>query len=136
MFTPSPHGKSTQRVCGAECRAKRDGKLQRARRRLELEEHRADERERQRASRARRRSHAPPAEPKAAKVKDKSEPIVASPKAMSRAGLEQKLARNMPFLCKTLANLVAVTQQLVPLSIGYQKESRPESGSCHAGAST
>lgn len=68
MFRPSPQAAKTQRVCGVVCRTKRDGELQRARRRRDVEEHRADERERQRASRARRRNeascHAPAAEPK------------------------------------------------------------------------
>ncbi len=135
MFTPSPHGKSTQRVCGAECRAKRDGKLQRARRRRELEEHRADERERQRASRARRRSHAPPAESKLAKVQDKSEKIVARPKPMSRASLEQQLADLMPLLNQIVANLAPVTRDLTPLTIGHQEIILRNPGTCHAGAS-
>ena len=123
MFTPSPHGKSKQRVCGAECRAKRDGKLQRARRRRDIDDHRADERERQRASRARRRGatcHAPPAEPKPSKVKDKLGQNVVRPPAMSRASLERQLADLMPLLSKIVANLAPVTRDLAPLTIGNQ----------------
>lgn len=139
MFTPSPHGKSTQRVCGAECRAKRDGKLQRARRRREIDDHRADERERQRASRARRREatcHAPPGESKPSKVQDKSEQNEARAKAMSRATLARQLADLMPLLNQIVANMAPVTQQVTPPSIGYQEKFRPKSGRCHAGAST
>jgi hypothetical protein len=136
MFTPSPHGKSTQRVCGPECRAKRDGKLQRARRRRDIDDHRADERERQRASRARRRSHAPPAKSKSLKILDKSERNVARPKAMSRASLGRQLADLMPLLSKIVANLAPVTRDLVPLTIGYQETIIVQPGTCHAGAST
>jgi len=60
-YTPSPRAQSTQRVCGAACRAARDRKLARARRRREIDDYRADERVRQRASRA-ARAKAPTAE--------------------------------------------------------------------------
>jgi hypothetical protein len=53
-FSPSPRAWSTQRVCGAECRAVRDRKLARARRRHDIEGYRYDERVRQEASRGRR----------------------------------------------------------------------------------
>jgi hypothetical protein len=51
MFTPSPRAQSTQRVCGPECRAARDRKLARARRRREVDDYRADECKRQRERR-------------------------------------------------------------------------------------
>jgi hypothetical protein len=135
MFTPSPQAKSKQQVCGPKCRAKRDGKLQRARRRREIDDHRTDERDRQRASRARRREatcHAPPAESKHSKVQEKSEQIVARPPTMSRASLEQKLTEMMPILDQIVANLAPVTHDLTHPSIGYQKSFRPKSGRCHA----
>jgi hypothetical protein len=53
-FTPSPRARATQRVCGAGCRASRDRKLARARRRRDIDECRTDERERQRKSRGAR----------------------------------------------------------------------------------
>jgi hypothetical protein len=52
VFTPSPRAQSTQRVCGPECRAARDRKLARARRRREVDAYRADERGRQQERRA------------------------------------------------------------------------------------
>lgn len=129
---------SKQRVCGPACRAKRDSKLQRARRRRDIEDHRADERERQRASRARRRGeatcHAPPAESKAAKVKDKLGQIVDGAPPLSRASLEQQVAELMPMLRQIVANHAPVTRDLTPPSIGYQNEFRQNPGTCHASA--
>ena len=63
MFTPAPSARETQRVCGARCRAVRDRGLARVRRRRDLDDARADERDRQRLSRQRRAAagcHAPP----------------------------------------------------------------------------
>lgn len=69
MFTVAASAQATQRVCGSECRRGRDRKLARQRRRLDLDEVRAEERARQRASRAQRAAetataesgcHAPP----------------------------------------------------------------------------
>lgn len=138
MFTPSPQAKAKQRVCSPACRAKRDSKLQRARRRRDIEDHRADERERQRASRAKRRGeatcHAPAAEPKPSKVKDKSRQIVDGAPPLSRAGLEQQLADLMPLLRQIVANQAPVTRDLTPPSIGYQNEFRQNPGTCHASA--
>jgi len=54
-------------VCSRECRKARDRKLSRSRRRRELHEHRAGDRERQKDWRARRaggKCHAPPSEGK------------------------------------------------------------------------
>lgn len=62
-FTHAPSARSTQRVCGKACRAARDRRLARARRRRDLDDARADERERQQASRKARLAagcHAPP----------------------------------------------------------------------------
>jgi hypothetical protein len=67
MFTVAASARATQRVCGDQCRCARDRKLARQRRRRDLDEARADERDRQRGSRARRAEaaaesgcHAPP----------------------------------------------------------------------------
>ena len=62
-FTAEPSARETQRVCGKACRKARDLRLARARRRRDLDDTRADERERQRTSRKARADagcHAPP----------------------------------------------------------------------------
>jgi hypothetical protein len=53
-FTPSPRALATQRVCGSECRAARDRKLARKRRREDLDAYREDEQLRRRQCPARR----------------------------------------------------------------------------------
>jgi hypothetical protein len=53
-FTPSPRARQTQRVCGPACRAARDRKLARQRRRADLIGTREDDKRRQQALRARR----------------------------------------------------------------------------------
>ncbi len=66
-FKVSPSARKTQRVCGAACRAKRDRRLARARRRREIDEARIEERERQsawREVRSKAGCHAPASEPK------------------------------------------------------------------------
>lgn len=52
MFTPTPSARTTQKVCGPPCRALRDNRHARRRRRDDLDEARDDERERQRKHRA------------------------------------------------------------------------------------
>ena len=62
-FTAERSARDTLRVCGKACRKARDRKLARARRRRDLDDARADERERQRTSRKARADagcHAPP----------------------------------------------------------------------------
>ena len=62
-FTAEPSARGTQRVCGKACRKARDLRLARARRRRDLDDARADERERQRTHRkawAASGCHAPP----------------------------------------------------------------------------
>ena len=62
-FIAEPSARDTQRVCGKVCRKARDLRLARARRRRDLDDARADERERQRTSRKARTEagcHAPP----------------------------------------------------------------------------
>jgi hypothetical protein len=63
MFTPARSAETTQRVCCAACRAARDRKLARKRRRRDLEGARAEECARQQAWRQQRAAagcHAPP----------------------------------------------------------------------------
>jgi len=58
MFTVAASARATQQVCGSACRRGRDRRLARQRRRRDLDEARADERARQRASRVRRAEEA------------------------------------------------------------------------------
>lgn len=61
-FTPARSARRSQRVCGKACRERRDRKLARARRRLDLDDARIDDRDRQRARREHlaAKCHAPP----------------------------------------------------------------------------
>ena len=61
-FAPARSALITQRVCNKACRARRDRKLARARRRCDLDDARIDERDRQRARREQLADtcHAPP----------------------------------------------------------------------------
>jgi len=106
-FTPSPRALATQCVCGPACRAARDRKLARARRRREIDDYRADECDRQRASRAgRARSattvgvppgcHAPPSASKSPDLRKEIAQIVERIVARSRATLEHDLRRIWP----------------------------------------
>jgi hypothetical protein len=102
-FTPSPRALSTQRVCGAECRAARDRKLARARRRREIEGYRADERIRQKASRKRRAEapavapdgacHGPPSPRNPAELPEEVVRFVDRALGASRATLLRDLSR-------------------------------------------
>ena len=58
-YTPTPQATKTQRVCGEECRKKRDRKLAKARRRREIVDYRSDERERQQRRRGQLRQASP-----------------------------------------------------------------------------
>ena len=64
-FAPSPRALQTQRVCSPACRAARDRKLARMRRRREIDDYRADERQRQQAYRDARAKARAAAEPPA-----------------------------------------------------------------------
>jgi hypothetical protein len=55
-FEAAPSARGTQKVCSAACRAKRQRKLARRRRRAHVQQARVEERERQRDSRAKRRA--------------------------------------------------------------------------------
>jgi hypothetical protein len=104
-FTPSPRARDTQLVCGAACRAARDRKLARARRRDDLDAYHKDERDRQRAARARRaaaaaaptgaspRCHAPPSAPRSPDLQDKVLLIVARLFEASRATFQREMRR-------------------------------------------
>ena len=95
-FTPSPRARSRQRVCGAECRARRDRTLARQRRRAELHAYRADERERQKTHRAsplEAACNAPASASNPLKLQKKIGRIVARTLALSRASLMRDLPR-------------------------------------------
>ena len=102
-FTPEPTAGMRQKVCGVTCRAVRDRKLARGRRRAELVEHREDERERQRLHRAkgsgrgegRPPCHAPPSASKVQEVRGKVALFVDRALAQSRASLLRDLAEIM-----------------------------------------
>jgi hypothetical protein len=95
-FTPSPRAGSTQRVCGAKCRATRDRDLARARRRSDLDAHRSDECERQQTCRRKRAEaareegsggarHAPASAAKSLETQDEFVEIVVRLSKASRA---------------------------------------------------
>jgi hypothetical protein len=94
MFTPSPRAGAVQRVCGAACRVVRDRKLARARRRRELVDYRAEERERQQTCRQKRSAaecHAPPSALKSSKTQDEIARLVDRALRLSRARLVRDL---------------------------------------------
>jgi hypothetical protein len=93
-FDPAITARDTQRVCGAACRASRDRRLARARRRRELDDYRADERERQCTRRERREAdgcHAPPSAPKCAELPREVVEIVDRLVRVSRATLLRQI---------------------------------------------
>jgi hypothetical protein len=83
-YTPTPRAKKTQRVCGEECRKKRDRKLAKARRRREIVDYRSDERERQQ----RRRDPLHPASPTSPKERSAAE--CHAPASMRNASISLK----------------------------------------------
>ena len=91
IFLAAASARATQRVCGVACRGTRDRKLARARRLRAPDEARTDERERQRASRARRREasgcHAPPSSSKCPRFQGEVGRLVDRALAPSRATL-------------------------------------------------
>jgi len=113
MFTPSPRARTTQQVCGPQCRSARDRKLARERRRDDLDGYRADECERQRECRRRRAAargvepprdgHAPPSAPKSPEVQKEFAQIVDRIVEASRATLLRDLTRKWPRLREILA---------------------------------
>ena len=88
-------------MCGAAaCKRARRRKRARARRRASLQDHRADERERQRECRERKRAqgcHAPPSSRKAALLKaamlETWDETVSGLAVLSRASLQRRLPR-------------------------------------------
>jgi hypothetical protein len=132
-FDPAITARERQRVCGEACRASRDRKLARARRRRELDDCRADEREWKRPRReglAADGCYAPPSTPKCAELPREVveivdrllrvsratllrqmrgvfqrgiAPGVAKAGALSRASLDAGQAENTPDPAKTLA---------------------------------
>jgi hypothetical protein len=111
-FTPSPRARTTQQVCGPGCRAVRDRKLARARRRADIEGYRADERRRQQARRAERAEarsveaprdgHVPASAAKHSKMREEFARFVDRAVEASRATLLRDLRREWPRLCEIL----------------------------------
>jgi hypothetical protein len=114
-FTPSPRARTTQRVCGASCRVVRDRKLARRRRRREIVDYCADERDRQQAVRDRRVQakreaaasggprHAPPSACKSADLLEEVARLVDRAVEASRASLLRDLGRIWPQFRQNLA---------------------------------
>jgi hypothetical protein len=106
-YHPAASAVETQRVCGkAVCKRVRKRKQGRARRRAGLQDHRADERERQRVHRERQRAkgcHAPPSIGEAALLKagmlEIWDEMMGDLEALSRA----TLLRRIPRLARNLA---------------------------------
>lgn len=106
-FRPAASAEDSQRVCGLECRRHRDNALASARRWRDPDRYREDERLRQRKCRAARsggacahtegpgvpRCHAPPSDANPAEFQGKVLETWDRLAAMSRATLEQELAR-------------------------------------------
>jgi hypothetical protein len=104
-FTPSPRARTTQRVCGAACRVARDRKLAQRRRRREVVECRADERDRQQAVRDQRAQakreaaeidaprHAPPSASKSADLPEEFAQFVDRAVEASRLRFRENLAK-------------------------------------------
>lgn len=134
-FTASPKAASSQRICGPECRLARNNKLQRARRRRDVEAHRADERQRQHDSRAQRRGdvtcHAQPSAAKPSDSLKEIELLVDRALALSRATLVRELLKKLPLPRKTLAPVAAVTRNHEPLTIENDAGFRKDPGTCH-----
>lgn len=98
-FVPHAAAAGHQKTCGEPCRIKRRGRLRRRRRALDVWEYRVDERERQRACRARKKDLVGGAVSRpglCAQVPDLQRElleIVDEQVAMSRAGLRREVAR-------------------------------------------
>jgi hypothetical protein len=113
-------------VCGAACRASRDRKLARARRRRELDEARSDERRRQQQHREKQRragakgaperssaqSHAPASRPKPSIFRKELAEILDRALGLSRASLMRDLREFAGAADKNVASVAAVTHEL------------------------
>lgn len=123
MFTVAASARATQRVCGSACRRRRDRKLARQRRRRDLDDARADERVRQRASRVRRADeatkaatmesgcHAPPSAAKLLLSRQEVTEFVNRALALSRATLVRDLRGALGrYVAKSGGGSVAVTR--------------------------
>ena len=97
-FVAAPSARTTQRVCGTTCRARRDRKLARGRRRAELVDARVDERARQQRRRERRaagKCHAPPSARKPSELQVEILQSVDRALTLSRATLAVELRELM-----------------------------------------
>lgn len=109
-FIPARSAAGKQCVCSPACRKARARKLARKRRGRELEQCRADERERQRAHRARSEAapcHAPASEHKYSISRDEIGKIVDRALALSRATLERDLPRFLDQFAKKAGERMA-----------------------------
>jgi len=144
-FHPSPRSLATQQVCSAECRAARDRKLARARRRLDIDEYRADERERQQAFRQRRAKpqaavapdpapcHAPASASKSSESLEEVIRFVAGAFEASRA----TLLRDLSQMTRQISEILATARQVSRASFGVQvpdstAQFNPDRGGRHA----
>jgi hypothetical protein len=121
MFVPAASAIATQRVCGAVCRDVRDRKQARDRRWRELAESRADERDRQRASRDQRAAssgcHAVPSARKPSLSREEVGQFVDHALALSRASLVRDLRGILGRYVATSGDpLPAVTREPRPTS--------------------
>lgn len=96
-FVPAATASEHQQVCGAECRRRRRNKLaRRRRRRADLDEQRADDRDRQKKHREGTKGagcHEPPSDSKYADLLLKLEQIVDSAARLSRATFRREAKR-------------------------------------------
>ena len=104
-FRPASSAVGIQHVCSPACRAARDRKLAHERRELDLHAFRADERERQRACRARRKAAATPRVTGPPVTPGHAPPSVADPLQIQRkvlAAWDLEAARSRATLARLL----------------------------------
>ena len=122
---PARSAASTQRVCGAPCRAARDQKLARIRRRRDRDGARADERSRQQESRRKQRAaaagcHAPPSGRKCALLPEEVRQIVDRALEVSRATLLRDLRGILGRLASIRGNAATAEGGLSRATLGAQ----------------
>ena len=122
-FKPAPSARTTQHVCCEACRATRDRRLARARRRRDLEDARCDERERQRLSRETRAAagcHAPPSARKCPLSPQEVRQFVDRALGRSRATLVRDLRGALLRIVAIAGNAEAGADALSRASLGPQ----------------
>jgi hypothetical protein len=144
-FTPSTRARTTQRVCGAACRVARDRKLARRRRRREIVEYRAEERDRQQAvrderARAKREAasidaprHAPASAANSLDLREEFARLVDRAVEASRASLQRDLSRIWPRFCANLAKAGTASRASFGGQVGeFTARSEPDLATRHA----